>query len=806
MMRILLKEDSSRDIPKRRWLGSKLRHGPLLALVFLIGSTRHPAKVVSPPRPLYEQGRDAIIKNYTFVNDFSQKESEREVSDELFWQYPLKIPKIEFEIDDKIGNQDLEIPKTIGTGRPVEHLNRGRISLFSGNYEEAKATFLTARARFGITSDYHRRTDYFTAWTMLKLATDLLKNKSDSFADPEVKTLFANAATFYSWAFIKKRNIPDAQVDINTPKSLANMAAIYYRYERYAAAYGAAISGLDYLRASGGTAYRIDFRRVVAESMILNRSYLKAVQELDTAIRQDSKSVKIASAFARVGDIYFDLNNYELAEDAYALAIAIDADRSKISSAQMVLRGESLFWMGRFSESQKMLAFGLLGESTRTSQADALPEGYASWAKLRIGDGFLARSNEKQPPSSPDKNALLESARIQYFQVEDQYPKSEAAKIARIRRACLELPFYEGKNIPHARELLEKAQSLPLAPQAIELSWACRTGSYAQRDRTPEMVSHVREFANLYPSSRFLNSLAGPVREVQGYQFESLLKSGQPHLALQFFEKNRKNLFPKVNPDMALKLFSNYVDLYKSEAAEEFWPVFNGNKKSYLEYVKSAIFAAEMRDLALAKKSKAAEKWHRVSESLANSIEKIEPDIDISPLYRNFVSRLASTDSAQLHLPWIYRLVSRWSQTDTRLACELKFPLLSRLVTGPHAKEDRIRSIPAVLKAVDDNLPGLLETDYDCGSSLLELENTVLTGNSDMFSKRWLARTKWPMAREVVKHLWLASETMSENGQEKSAQEIWRHLSQSAPKDFPEVKFATIRLDPERTEFEGLWK
>ena len=64
------------------------------------------------PRPLYEQGREAIINNYTFVNDFSVKETERDVSNELFWRYPFKVPKIVFEINDKIEDAAIEIPKT----------------------------------------------------------------------------------------------------------------------------------------------------------------------------------------------------------------------------------------------------------------------------------------------------------------------------------------------------------------------------------------------------------------------------------------------------------------------------------------------------------------------------------------------------------------------------------------------------------------------------------------------------------------------------------------------------------------------
>lgn len=783
-----------------RPLGRLVSH---FALLFLLIPQSLPAK--ENPRPLYEQGRDAIIKNYTFINDFSIKEAEREVSNELFWRYPLKIPKIDFPIHDAIDDESKELPRTIGSGRPIEHLNRGRIAFLEGRYDEAKATFLAARARYGKNFDYHRRNDYFIAWAFLKLAAEGAAGKIGANNEQEIRSIHANAATFLSWAFVNKREIADPQVDANTPKSLYNLAAIYFKYGRYAGSFGAATSGLDYLRTTGAGTYRIDLRRIIAEAMILNRSYLKAVQELDTAIRQDSQSEQIAAAFARVGDIYFDLNNYELAEDAYGLAIAIDADRRRISSAQMILRGESLFWMGRFSDAQKMLAFGLQGENSLNGQG-ALPEGYAPWAKLRLADGYFARGTISAGSKQNLGSELMDKAKLAYFQVEDQHPKSEAAKIARIRRACLELPYYQGKNVTHARELLYQAKDLPLAPQAVELSWACRTASYASRDRTPEMVNRVREFANLYPESRFLQSLAEPVRDVQAARFAEYLAASQPHLALQFFAKNRKNLYPKITGEMAEKLFNNYVDIYKSESAKEFWHGYRVKGKTPLELMRAIVFTAEMHNQSIDKKDKSKDKWAKESRQLAKAITTQATQIPDSPLARTYLNRVLYSQISSAHLPWIYDMIHNWTNANPAVACELEFPLMAKIIaTGP-GKEGYRDLLAQVLAAVDGNMPGLAERDYECANGLLELENSVLENKSKLYAKRWLARIAWPLVPQIVHHLWLASELIYEKGEMATAKEIWRHLAQKAPPQLPETRYAQIRLDPKKTEFEGLFR
>ena len=50
-------------------------------------------------KPLHTTNFKEILKSYTFVNDFSTKPPERSVSKEIFWKYPVTIPRLYFKIN-----------------------------------------------------------------------------------------------------------------------------------------------------------------------------------------------------------------------------------------------------------------------------------------------------------------------------------------------------------------------------------------------------------------------------------------------------------------------------------------------------------------------------------------------------------------------------------------------------------------------------------------------------------------------------------------------------------------------------------
>lgn len=737
-------------------------------------------------KPLNEQSAQEILRRYSFVGDFEQHPAEREVSDEIFWRYPLAVPKIDFAMETEFKDLKRELPATKGEGRPIDHLNRGRMLFLEGKTDEAKATWLSGRARYGRTYPFHRRSDYFVGYAFMKQAMKDMQARGVGFADSTVKATFANAATFLSWAFIMKEDQPDPLVEFAAPKGLYNLAALYWQYDRFSGSYGAAEKGLNFLRKTGRGEYRAQFHRIEAEAHIKNRTYLEAVRELDAAIRQDDQDLKQASAaFARVGDIYFDLNNYDLAEDAYALGAKLDEAQQQMNPAQLVLRGESLFWLGKFSEAQKILHFALEGSNYR-KQTAAMPPDYAAYAALRIADAYLARKD-------------FEKARLEYYKVSHDYRSSAAGRLAKIREACLELPYYQGKNVGHARELLEEAKTgVEIPALAQEMAWSCQVGSYTDRERTPEMLDRVKAFAASYPESRYLKTFVEPVRTFQAGKIDPYFDKGDTYRALSFFEKNRRNLFPRVPPELAEKLFVAYVDSYQPEAAKEFYEAAHKNAdNSDIQALREVVVTTELVD------KKAGKEWERKNNKLAQDLAKRAWTLAPDKVAANYVQRVLNSGSTNRHLAWLWHLAQTWGQKESSYVCDLEYPLLSRIYEL--RPESRAQVTGRLSEIIAADMPALFKRDESCGLSLLELEARALREDTKQLAERYLKRTQWPLVGGYLHTYWTISERVFDEGDKASAQKMWEVIRDKGPTGTPEVQFAKARLDPTKTELEKLW-
>ena len=81
-------------------------------------------------------------------------------------------------------------PQSLGSGRAIQHLNRGRIAFLEGNFEEARKTWLGARARYGNNYEFHRRADYFIAQALIYKAWAELKKSAGDFEAFDVRQNF----------------------------------------------------------------------------------------------------------------------------------------------------------------------------------------------------------------------------------------------------------------------------------------------------------------------------------------------------------------------------------------------------------------------------------------------------------------------------------------------------------------------------------------------------------------------------------------------------------------------------------------
>lgn len=765
-------------------------HGVALAK----GEKKQTAK--SQGKPLHEQGYQDIIKKYSLVADFSPKDSYRPVSDEVFWRYPLSVPKVEFplvfDLDPKT-----ELPPTKGQGRAVDHLNRGRIKFLEGAYNEARATWLSGRARFGREYPFHRRNDYFIGTSFFHLGKQKAQSLGNNMLHPEVKIFFENAATFFSWAFVVKVDQPDALADLVTPKGLYNMSAIYWQYGRHAGAFGAAANGLNFLRKTGRKEYRPQFARISAEAHIKNRTYQEAVQILDQSIRQDQSREQAAAAFARIGDIYFDLNNYELAEDVYALAAALDEELRQVSSSELVLRGESLFWLGKFSEAQSTLHQAMHAGSYRQEKAPLSKE-FRAWASLRIADAYLARK-------------MIDQARLEYYRVGRDFREFEAGRIAKLRAACLELPFYSGKNVNHARNLLEEYKEKDLPSVAVELGWSCQVASYTARERSEDMLRRVGEFYKKYPDSRFLKQFEDPVREFQAEKINPFLGGKDDYRAVSFFEKNRKTLYPTLSEELAVEMFNAYADIGDSSKAKEFWDAAKKHLPTTdLNMLRMATVAFELS-------RKGGAEWQARNQRMAKDLENREWNLEPDDKATAYVRRFLATEAYDEHVPWLKKLARHWSKANRDFSCDLELPLLARAHKANLIKVSIILQQLTVM--IDEKLPELFKRDQSCALTMLELEQDILRRTSDagalglkggvrgsvVLAERYLKRSNWALVGDYLHLFWTVAEHIHEDGDSVSATRMWEMIRDKADAQAPEAHFARARLDPTVTELEQLW-
>jgi tetratricopeptide (TPR) repeat protein len=783
-------------------------------------------------KPLANQSFEEIIKKYVFVGDFSIKpETIQNNQEEVFWRYPITIQNPVFELPfmfpkDSPEAAEREVPATPGSGRAIQHLNRGRALFLEGKYQEARSTWLTGRAKYGKDYEYHRRGDYFIALAFLNIA--------HSTKDPrQQKLAHNNAATFLSWAFEEKRNLADPALDNLIPQALYTLGAIYYNYGRYAAAYGVASDGLNYLRKTGRTEYRSQMRRILAESYVKNRDYLEAVSELDVALRQDTDIKEASSIFARVGDMYFDLNNFPLAEDAYELALSIDNQIDRIQPVQFVLRGESLFWMGNYDESIKMLTYALDRENHKNSLG-TLNENFLAVANIRIADAWLAQASYQKIKAAKAKFTAaeankdltkahaqeyakakeeyektvhpLEMAKLNYFKHVDAFPSHPTAVYSKIRLACLELPEYEGNNVNHARKILEEIKTnkgekdaSSIVPEAMHLAWACHVASYAQRERSKEMVGRVKEFYTLYPHSKFLSDLIPPVKEVQASVIEEYFQKGDLHSAVSFFEKTRPTLFDKLTPDLQKRLFAAYVDLFLPQKAEEFWTKIDNNEDT-LSLLRRATLASEMAE------NDKTDKWGARSEETADKLFKADlSTITKETSFMLYINRILNTRAAIHHKDWIMKVAEGWASKDTTIMCQVSFPLLSKAWTNKTASFSKSKIKEETMQMMDEHLKDIFAYNKNCGYSLLEFELTALSDEPSVLKERLLARTYLPLDDTIVNIYWAVAEKLKNARDDKGARELWQFLAKNGPQDLPQVRYAKLRLDSKKSEFERLW-
>lgn len=761
-------------------------------------SVKHPVKhpAADTKGSLEKSDFKEIIDRYQFIGDFNEKPPERPVSGEVFWRYPLKIAPQTFDIVMDKALLDAMIFRVPGDGRQAEHFAKGRMEFLAGEYDTAHATWLAGRMLFDKDPLMNKRIEFFMGVNALQRARELLDIAKGDTTNADYKKYLMRARYFLAAVYILRRDIAEPAIDKYAPWGLYNLAAIYYMEGRYSLVAGAVQEGLAQLLKMGKRDYRTKFHQLMAEIYILNQDLLPAIQELDTAIRQDPDPIEAARMFYRVGDMYYGLNNFELAEDVYNLAARLDETQLAFNPGQTALRAESKFWLGKFAESKRMY-IDAINASVGRNKDWLTVNGTLSWARLRVADATLAMLEKAD---QKDRKKLAGETRLAYFKVESEHPGTEAARIAEVRGACMDLPAYEGNNVAHARELLEGVEIKKDIPDVLmELISACLVGSYSDRERTPEMVERVKNFADKYPHSKFLDRMIPAVRDVQATNIEPYFKKGHKFSATEFFEKKRSTLYPKVSPELARNLFIAYVDTSRSEKAKEFWGDYKPDQKADDDFLRGIVFLVEASRTA--KKDKTLD---RDLKEVETSALKREWKMPLSSAGKEYLSRILNSSRSAQQLLWIQRAVEFWSEKDKDRYCSVTYPLTARIFETRKDAAARNEVKSKVDMVMADQWPAILASDASCAQSWLDLEARVLSTSE--LQKNYSKREDWKLAGPWLERLWQYSESLEKAGDHSNAVNLWRRIAKEGPPESFEVKMAKTRLDPSQTEFESLWK
>jgi tetratricopeptide (TPR) repeat protein len=739
-----------------------------------------------------------ILDRYVFIADFNQKPAERPITKEFIWKYPFKLPPPKFELDIEDLDLDAMVFAQRGQGRAVEVMNIGRVAFLAGEHQQAYDLWLNARQIFKDDPATAKILEYFMAINALAIYKKNYRIKDGDPDRVELKAYLQRAAYFFASTYILRRDIPNERIDKNAPWALYNLAAIYFRLDRIPNAFGAVEVGLAALLKQGKNAHRADFRRLLAECYIRNQDLLSAIQELDTGIRQDPNPVQAAIMLNRVGDIYYDLNNYELAEDMYAMAGAIDREKKNYNPAQALLRAESIFWLGRTKEAEYIFKIATDYALHIKSDDWLIKTNSLAWALLRIGDALLIRAQTEKPAA---RKELLEASRLAYFRVQLEFPRSEAAKTADIRGTCMEMPSYIGNNIRHARESLAKVKEEKSIPENLmELVWACDAGSYSDREKTDVMVSKIKEFSDKYPNSRYLESMLPPVKDAQASKIDEYFKKEQWEQATEFFENRRKMLYPKVSPDLAVKLWTAYVETGRSALAAEFWPQVRGQSPpNDYSQLRQAAFLFEMSS------TKSRVKFNKDLVATNKKLGEWEWDPEPSTEEIDFLSRVLVSKDVALAYPWILNVQDAWTAGDELASCNVLFPFLSRINSDTKSPaKARAEVVKRTLEFGEAKITELKAKDATCFQSWLDLESKVL--GVPAIDKIYKKRVDWALEGPWLERAWTWSEALYARGHRPEAVKVWQQIADNGPKDSFETRMAKSRLDPLKTEYEQLWK
>jgi hypothetical protein len=227
-------------------------------------------------------------------------------------------------------------------------------------------------------------------------------------------------------------------------------------------------------------------------------------------------------------------------------------------------------------------------------------------------------------------------------------------------------------------------------------------------------------------------------------------------------------------------------------------PFFAGFREKDLDdTLRKAVFLSEIGDM------EGPKAWSVPTQNLALRLEKQASTLPYRDNVSNYVNRILRSSSGSSNLPWIHKTAQTWAKDHNEMTCQMLYVTYAKMAnTNAHPNRQLFDEIQGFIAHA---FPALLKSDHVCALNYLDLEEKTGRSFAKDYAKTWLARLDWPMDRQVVASLWLASETFAASGDNDNAKKLWTFLSEKAPHDFPETRFAALRLNPTIPETQRFW-
>jgi hypothetical protein len=317
------------------------------------------------------------------------------------------------------------------------------------------------------------------------------------------------------------------------------------------------------------------------------------------------------------------------------------------------------------------------------------------------------------------------------------------------------------------------------------------------------MLAKVSEFASRYPRSKFLNSMTEPVKEVKSSYLGELLELPNKKKAIEFYEKYGKTLYKNgLKDEWATQLFAIYYDRLEIEKAKPFWPVIQRQKiTSNTDLIRRISWLEEQTNVS---KDTKLRKVLGEYVTAASNLKWSESD---SASVKKYLPRIRSVDDDFSSGPWIVDWLASGNLNLEQL-CKEVLPLIS----SASQKEKKAKLLEnwlnLITKEIDKSLGDLISKDAGCTASLVDLEAFLFkrTNKESLFASLWLNRRTQSVSLETVGYIWEASEIFEKEGKSKEANVLWNLLIDPKNSKFEESKWAKLKLDPSKTEYEDLWK